>query len=312
MTWAGVYDIDRTRAERFAAATGATVCDSEDAVSDSCDAVYVCTWTSEHPRLVAAAARRERAIFCEKPLATTLDQAQAMARTVDEAGVVNQVGLVLRSSPAFCWARHLLDDPRAGRLMSIVFRDDQYIPNQGMYDSTWRVDTAKAGAGTLLEHSIHDVDLLEWLGGPIREVSARTAEFHDIGGIEDSVAAILNFESGAMATLTSVWHDLLERPSLRRVELLAERMWCAIEGDWFGPVHWTAAGERDQVLTGDDLEAAVRDLDLAPPNPDGAFVRAVANHTPAHPNFATAVRAHQVVDALYRSAASGGSPVASA
>ena len=52
---AGVYDPDAERAARFAAASGSVVCASEDEVLDGCDAVYVCTWTSEHPRLVAAA-----------------------------------------------------------------------------------------------------------------------------------------------------------------------------------------------------------------------------------------------------------------
>ena len=309
VVWAGVYDIDAARAERFSASSGAKVCRSEDEVFESCDAVYVCTWTSEHPRLVAAAAERRLPVFCEKPLAVDLDQARAMADLVARAGVVNQVGLILRFSPAFCWARHLLDDSDNGRLMSIVFRDDQYIPNQGMYDSTWRVDPSKAGAGTLLEHSIHDIDLLEWLGGRIVSASARSAEFHGIVGIEDTVASMLAYEGGGLATLTSVWHDLLGRPSLRRVELFAERMWCAIEGDWFGPVRWMTANGSEQVLGGEELDAAVRERDLAAGNPDGAFIRAVRNGTAAHPDFATALRAHTVVDALYRSAAGGGVPV---
>ena len=53
---------------------------------DGCDAVYVCTWTSEHPRLVAAAVERGLAVFCEKPLATTLAAAEAMAAAVAGVG----------------------------------------------------------------------------------------------------------------------------------------------------------------------------------------------------------------------------------
>src|SRR5439155_14668058 len=119
------------------------------------DAVYVCTWTSEHPRLVAAAAERGLAVFCEKPLATSLEGARWMTAVVEGSGVTNQVGLVLRSSPAFLMLRRVAADSRSGRLMSIVFRDDQYIPIQGMYGSHWRGEGDKAGAGTLLEHSIH-------------------------------------------------------------------------------------------------------------------------------------------------------------
>ena len=146
---------------------------------------------------------------------------------------------MLRDSPAFLYLRHLIGRPESGRVMSVVFRDDQYIPIQGMYGSTWRADPAKAGAGTLLEHSIHDLDLLEWLFGDIEAVAAQTGRFHQIAGIEDLAVVTLRYASGAIGTLTSVWHDLLERPSLRRVEVLCERGFFVLEGDVFGPVRWT-------------------------------------------------------------------------
>src|SRR5580658_2911974 len=133
VSWAGVYDTDRARADAFAAKTGATVCGDEDEVLDGCDAVFICTWTSEHPRLVQMAARRGVAIFCEKPLATDLAGATEMADVVRRSGVVNQVGLVLRFSPAFCWMRKLIAEPTSGRVMTVMVQDDQYIPLQGMY-----------------------------------------------------------------------------------------------------------------------------------------------------------------------------------
>jgi predicted dehydrogenase len=307
VTWAGVYDPDSARAAQFAAASGATACDSEDEVLDSCDAVYVCTWTSEHPRLVDAALARGLAVFCEKPLAVDLAAASTMAAAVARAGVVNQVGLVLRRSPAFLYLHHLVNDPASGRLMTVVFRDDQFIPTQGMYGSTWRGEVAKAGSGTLLEHSIHDIDILQWLAGPIATVSARAAHFHELAGIEDAVAVSLGFSSGAVGTLASVWHDVLERPSLRRVEVFCERGWFAMEeDDWYGPIHWTRLGGARGSVRGPDLEAAVREAGLPAENPDRAFVDCAASGRPAHPDFATALRAHVVADAAYRSAAAGG------
>ena len=124
--------------------------------------------------------------------------------------------------------------------MSIVFRDDQFIPIQGHYSSTWRGDVTKAGAGTLLEHSVHDIDMLEFLAGPIGSVAAQSASFHAIDGIEDVMAATIGFSSGAVGTLTSIWHDVLSRPSLRRVEVFCEHRWAMLEGDdWYGPVAWT-------------------------------------------------------------------------
>ena len=305
-----VHDPDPAKAAAFASASGASVAASEAEVIDAADAVYVCTWTAEHPRLVAQVAAAGKAVFCEKPLAVDLAGALAMVEAVESAGVVNQVGLVLRDSPAFGFLRQLVNDPAVGRTMAVVFRDDQYIPIQGMYDSDWRGDPSKAGAGTLLEHSIHDVDLLEWIFGPVETVSARSGDFHGIAGIEDVVVATCGFAGGATASLTSVWHDLLERPSLRRVEVLCERGFFVLEGDVFGPVHWTRPDGDEGSVENDALVAALAEAGTPLRNPDGAFVEAVAAGTPASPDMASALRPHLLVDATYRSAAAGGAPVA--
>jgi predicted dehydrogenase len=307
---AGVFDPDTTRAEAFAAASGHTVMPTEDAVFDSCDAVYICTWTSEHPRLVAEAARRGLHVFCEKPLATSLPDAEAMLAEVTRAGVTHQVGLILRRSPAYLWAHHLVHEPAAGRVMAVVFRDDQFIPIQGHYSSTWRQHRELAGAGTLLEHSIHDVDMLRYVVGDITSVSARQANFHGHEGIEDVVSASLSFAGGGTGTLVSVWHDNLARPSLRRVEIFCERRFVVIEGDdWFGPVTWTDSDGSSGTMSGDEIVEATRPMIDGDANPDGAFVRACQEGSPAWPDFAIAVEAHRVVDAMYSSATTDGDSV---
>jgi predicted dehydrogenase len=301
----GVFDPDTARRDEFATGWGAPALDDEAAVLDACDAVYVATWTAEHARLVDEACARGRAVFCEKPLAFDAPRAEAMAAAVEAAGIVHQVGLVLRHSPAFALLGDLVAEPEAGRLMSFVFRDDQYIPIQGMYASTWRGDPALCGAGTLLEHAIHDVDILEHTLGPVRSVSARSASFHDLAGIEDTVATVVELEGGAVGVHATVWHDVLERPSLRRIEVFCERRHLVVENDHLGPVRWTTTGEGSVELEGEDLVAECRRRGLRFGNPDGAFVRAVAAGVPAWPGFAEAVRAHRVVDAVYAAAATG-------
>ena len=304
-----VVDAEPERAEAFAASTGATAVGSMEELVDLVDAVFVCTWTAAHHEAVAVVVEAGKAVFCEKPLATDLANAQALTDLVTTSGVTNQVGLVLRRSPAFTLVKQLLADPEAGRVMAVVLRDDQFIPVQGMYGSDWRADTARAGAGTILEHSIHDVDLLEWLLGPIDRVSGWTREFHGIAGIEDAATAGFSFASGAVGSLVSVWHDVLERPSLRHVEVFCERLQVTVEGDWFGPVRWTLTGGPEQVLEGTELLAA-----LDPPlpdggNPDGEFIEAVAAGRAASPDVGEALRAHRVVDSFYRSAAADGAPI---
>lgn len=305
-----VFDIDAARAEAFAAASGSTVVASEQEVVDGSDLVYICTWTSEHARLVDLCIAARKPFFCEKPLSTDLAGADAMARAARESGLTHQCGLILRRSPAYLWARELIADPKAGDVMAVVFRDDQFIPTQGHYKSTWRGDVSKAGAGTLLEHSIHDVDMLRFLVGDVRDVSARSTHRHGIEGIEDVVAASIGFENGAIGTLTTIWHDNLSRPSLRHVEVFCRNRTVVIAGDdWFGPVTWSDADGATGSLEGEDLLARTAPLAAGDANPDGAFVRAAVDGTAGFPDFSVALQAHRIVESMYASCRAGGATV---
>jgi predicted dehydrogenase len=119
----------------------------------------------------------------------------------------------------------------------------------------------------------------------------------------------LRFRSGAIGTLTSIWHDVLERPSLRRVELFCERAYAVLEGDWFGPVEWTTTGNAPVRLDFAELEAEAERRGAILGNPDAAFIDAVVKGEPAWPSFTDALRAHVLADAAYRSAAAGGAPI---
>jgi predicted dehydrogenase len=305
-TFGGVHDIDSGRADAFASWTGARVCASDVEVIDTSDAVYVCTWTSEHARLVSVAATRGKAVFCEKPLAVDFAGAAAMAEEVSTCGVVNQVGLVLRSSNSMALLRHLVSDPASGRLRTVTFHDDQVLPIDGWYQSSWRGDAAKAGSGVLLEHSIHDVDLLELIGGPLVTVAATASYGHGLPGIEDVVTATFRYAHGAHANLTTVWHDIPERLNDRRIEVVCERLWASLEGDWIGPLRWQRPGQALEALQGEALLARAAELGLTRPNADGQFVEAATSRAPATPSFADALRAHAIVDATYRAARDGG------
>ncbi len=302
----GVFDPDRQRAENFANAVGATVSRTEEELLTSSDAVYVCTWTSEHPRLVDAIVALRLAVFCEKPLAMTLQPARTMAKRVLDAGVINQVGLVLRSSPAFHFMRSLIQEPASGQVMSVTFRDDQYFPIHGAYQSTWRSQATKCGSGVLLEHSIHDLDILEFLLGPIDSVSAYQYNVHGFAGIEDAVSASLQFQGGTVGCLLTLWHDLADRDS-RRVEVFCENLWCVLDGHhWGGPVYWRRGNGDAGALEGAALADHVAALGLTTGTEDEHFLDAVERGCPASPDFSVAVRAHTLVDVAYRSAELGG------
>jgi predicted dehydrogenase len=316
-----VHDLDAERAQAFADRVGAEVADPDELL-DRVDAVFVTTWTSEHEHVVAAAAERGVAVFCEKPLAFDATAAQRMIDAVETAGVVNQVGLVLRFMPQFLHARTLLADERAGRLLAVSFRDDQFIPIQSHYGSTWRIDPDRCGRGTLLEHSIHDVDILQWLCGPVESVTGTVREVHGHPRIDDVAVARLDFVDGGVASLTSIWHDIVDRPSRRSIEIFCENLYVHLDGEATTPLTWQFTGAPVQTLDGDALAQACVDAGLArrrdlTPVPGGAmfnpltwFLDAIADGANSPLPMREALPAHHIVDAIYASADSSGAPTA--
>jgi myo-inositol 2-dehydrogenase/D-chiro-inositol 1-dehydrogenase len=307
-----VYDPVFERAARFGTDTGAAVVDSPDELIQRSDAIYVCIPTSEHHGAVRAVASSGKPLFCEKPLGRNLGEARAVADLVVSSGVVNQVGLVMRYSPAFYWIRHLLGQvERSGRVLAVSMRSDQYLPIHGAYESSWRREMEKAGAGVLLEHSIHDFDMIEQLVGPVRSLAANTRAVHGFAGIEDVAVVTFEAESGVAGSFVGVWHDMNERPENRRVEILCERLWCALDGYYHsGPVSWQWTGDQRARLAGSALRDAAMDAGMQTDNEDEAFATSVLSSQDATPTVLDALRAHRLVDAAYRSARRAGERMA--
>lgn len=311
-----VCDRDRARAEAFAAITGAELVTDkpEELLSfPGLTAVYICTETAEHPRLVEAAAARGLDVFCEKPLARTLEEVERMVAVVERAGVVNQVGLVLRYSPVLTVLADLMRDPSLGPLLTAHLRDDQFFPVRGHYRSTWRGSLERAGGGTLIEHSIHDVDVFRWLFGEIVAVRCHTREAtpgHP--GVEDVALVTFQHVGGHQTTLTSVWHGLDDRPSTRFLEVFFEGGYFATEHDFLGPIRVQGRTGPVRELGEDEvferyvelagLDGGSAELARVGMMEDVAFLRCAATGARAFPDFRTALAAHRVVDACYVSA----------
>ncbi len=316
------FDDDPAWAARVARHHGGEPCASLDGLLDAVDVVWVCTWTAAHLRAVEAAAARGLPVFCEKPLAPDLATATRVAAALER--VPHQVGLVLRWAPVFRSIADAVASGEYGRVLTAVMRDDQYFPVQGLYGSTWRGDVAHAGGGTMIEHSIHDIDVLRWtLGDPV-EVSARTACRFGYPGIEDTAAVTLAYADGSVAQLTSVWHQVLSRESSRRLEVFCEKAMLWTDDDYLGPLHIeTDAGDRvtsaappgwsDRFTLPEVFAKALAQY----AEPSKAFLDALAQLQTArapdpsavgHPRAGDALAAHRLVDLVYRSAAEGGTP----
>ncbi len=327
MTRAGVIDAEITavhdpneeRAAGFAGVIGTESVRHLDEVLERCDAVWVCTPTSAHRSVVDAALSAERAVFCEKPLATDLLGAQGLCDAAEAAVVPAQAGLVLRSAPVFAALREVVGSEEFGRPMAAVFRDDQYFPIQGTYGSSsaWRADVAQAGGGCLIEHSIHDLDILRYCFGEVASVTALTANFVGHVGIEDVASVSMEFESGLSTHLTSVWHNILSRGSTRRIEVFFEHGLVWLDDEFCGPLHIeTSDGSEERACPSpawvDALDFGSDEVGLAVSpyvEENRNFVDAVVAGRPPEPGLNEALIAHRLVDAAYRSAEAGGAPV---
>ncbi len=199
-------DIDREKATQRAALVGEdtrAVTRFEEALSDpGVDAVEICTPHHLHSEAVIAAARAGKHILCQKPLAKTLDECDAMIAAAQEAGVTLFYGEMNRTLPAAVLARQAVEEGRIGQLIGVQATAAHW--QGGRYLSTaWRYDPQISGGGQLLDGGIHAVDLMLHIGGPIRSVTGFATRFRPELGGEDTAVVNVQFEAGHLGTLFS-------------------------------------------------------------------------------------------------------------
>ena len=134
------------------------------------------------------------------------------------------------------------------------------LPDPGQYGSDWRADVGRAGGGTLLEHSIHDVDVLRWVLGEPDAGERRVASRFGHAGIDDVADATLTFADGTDGDLVSVWHQILRRPSTRRLEVFCEDALLWADDDHLGPLHIETADAVTEVVSRARHRGATRSI----------------------------------------------------
>jgi len=281
------------------------------------DALFVCTPTRAHAEIVQAAAERGVHLFCEKPLAMSHAEASGMLAAVRRAGVAAQIGLVLRFSAVYHVMRELLADPAGGEPIAVWFRDDQCFPIRGLHHTAWRADPEQTAGGTLIEHGVHDLDLITWLFGPIARVRAREQNRAGHAGVEDYVAVDLELASGLRAQLLNVWHDMAGRPSNRRLEVFCRRAFVASDHDMLGDVELQRGDATLERLAPEEVlarfERLLGDRDHSFRHwyglpyflQDLCFVEAVLAGRAPEPGLEVGVEAQRVAELVYRAARSG-------
>ncbi|WP_104138186.1 Gfo/Idh/MocA family protein [Cryobacterium sp. Y62] len=171
------------------------------------DAVIVTSENTRHRTLVEAAAGAGAAVLCEKPLATTLEDALAMQAACDAAGVSLMTAYPVRFSPAFARLRELVKAGGLGALLAATGTNNGQIP---IGDRAWFTDPALSGGGAMVDHIVHVADLLDALTGlapeRVRAVSNRIlhAEKPEVRA-ETGGLVTISYTGGFVATIDCSW-----------------------------------------------------------------------------------------------------------
>ena len=184
--------------------------------ADDIDVISICTPNFAHKEMAEVAAANGKHIWCEKPMATTIDDARSMTETASRHGVKTMLGYNYMKSPAILAIKKLVDEGRIGDIVHFngVYQEDF------MCDPTvphsWRLTKKGGGKGALGDMGSHQVSMAIWLCGNFKEVSARLQTVHtqrphpETGEMlpvetDDQYSAIGTFENGGLFTMHTSW-----------------------------------------------------------------------------------------------------------
>jgi predicted dehydrogenase len=183
----------------LAASAGAAACDSLDAfLARPMDIVAIGSPSGLHAAQAIAAARRGIHVLVEKPLDVTVAKIDALLGEADKAGVKVGVFFQERFNPEIVALKQQVDAGTLGRPVLISGQVNWYRPPEYYAGSKWRGTKALDGGGALINQAIHTLDLLLHLYGPVTRVTGRVATRLHAIEVEDTAAALLEFDSGAL------------------------------------------------------------------------------------------------------------------
>ncbi len=287
---------DPDDAASFAGRFGGQACEDFESVLalPGLDAIILATPHSQHAEQVSAAAATGHHVFVEKPFTLTAASGNAAARACADAGVVLAVGHNRRFSAGARTIKQMLDDNEFGTVLHVEANFStnsamDYVPEQ------WRAQRSEAPGGALLSLGLHMIDTMGWLLGPISRVACLAKHRALPVDIDDTTAALLDFECGVSGTLgtnfacpmTSAFRLQGTGGNLEARDDFTQLIW-----------HAAGAGERPSERPAQANDTLVDEMD--------AFIDACETGTPFPVTPAEAIHNIAVMEAMMRSAANGG------
>jgi predicted dehydrogenase len=195
-----------------------TVSDLSDILGDSeIEAVVICSETNEHERLVELAASAGKHLFVEKPLGMKATDAYRMAQAVEKAGVLFQTGFFMRSQPAHRFIKQQIDSGTLGKITRIRHSNVHsgslerwFDKGKGWFEDgwLWMTDPAIAGVGAFGDLGAHSLDILMWLMGDVKSVTAQVDVALNNYGCDEFGEGLMRFSNGVVGTLAAGWVDV--------------------------------------------------------------------------------------------------------
>ncbi len=187
---------------------GMQLVDSYQALLSGCDGVVICAETSEHRRLTELAAAAGVYVLCEKPLALSLADGQAMIDACTAAGVGLMTAFPMRFASQ---VRRLAAMVHGGELGVLVAMAGS---NPGSCPGGWFTDPALSGGGSVIDHTVHLADLMCWLSGqrPLSVYAQMNALVTPELGVETGGLIQLTFDGGLIGSIDASWSRLPHYP----------------------------------------------------------------------------------------------------
>ncbi len=246
--------------------------------------VAICTPSGLHAQHGVMAAERGLHVICEKPMATRLEDADALVKACDTAGVQLFVVKQNRLNPSIQLLKRSLDAGRFGRIYlantTVRWNRPQSYYDMAPWRGTWEFD-----GGAFMNQASHYVDMIQWLVGQVKSVTARTATLARRIESEDTGVAILRFRNGALGTI-EVTMLAYPRNMEGSITVIGERGTVKVGGTALNRIeHWEFA-EYDDI----DREA---ELLRAAPNPLSVYG---SGHRPYYDNVVAVLRGEAAAD----------------
>ena len=213
----GFYDINLARAEELAKQYGGKAFASyEELLADgSIEAVSVCAANHVHAEITVAALKAGKHVLCEKPMAVTLEECEAMVAAAKESGKYLMIGQNQRLAKAHAKAKELIEQGAIGRVLTFRTIFGHGGPETWSVDpgkNTWFFDKTKAAMGAMADLGIHKTDMIQYvLGSKIVKTQAvlTTLDKKDatggLIGVDDNAICIYQMENGVIGTMTASW-----------------------------------------------------------------------------------------------------------